>query len=64
MAKSNGASAQLPVAESRAKSFRRSALATLGETGRTGFTVLAVVERSKTSLATFTDSAARLNTCD
>ena len=31
----------------------RSALAILGETGRTDFTVLEVVERSKTSLRSF-----------
>ena len=39
--------------ESRAKRFMRSALAILGETGRTDFTVLEVVERSKTSLRSF-----------
>ena len=33
--------------------FMRSALAILGETGRTDFTVLEVVERSKTSLRSF-----------
>lgn len=37
----------------RAQSFMRSALAILGETGRTDFTVLEVVERSKTSLRAF-----------
>jgi AcrR family transcriptional regulator len=42
-----------PVAESRAQSFMRSALDILGETGRTDFTVLEVVERSKTSLRAF-----------
>lgn len=40
-------------AESRANSFMKSALAILGETGRTDFTVLEVVERSKTSLRAF-----------
>jgi AcrR family transcriptional regulator len=40
-------------AESRAKRFMKSALAILGETGRTDFTVLEVVERSKTSLRSF-----------
>jgi AcrR family transcriptional regulator len=39
--------------ESRANSFMKSALAILGETGRTDFTVLEVVERSKTSLRAF-----------
>jgi len=39
--------------ESRDKRFMRSALAILGETGRTDFTVLEVVERSKTSLRSF-----------
>lgn len=39
--------------ESRASRFMRSALAILGETGRTDFTVLEVVERSKTSLRAF-----------
>lgn len=39
--------------ESRANRFMRSALAILGETGRTDFTVLEVVERSKTSLRAF-----------
>ncbi|MGE2734336.1 TetR/AcrR family transcriptional regulator [Mycolicibacterium vaccae] len=39
--------------ESRATRFMRSALAILGETGRTDFTVLEVVERSKTSLRAF-----------
>ncbi len=39
--------------EARAQSFMRSALAILGETGRTDFTVLEVVERSKTSLRAF-----------
>ena len=39
--------------DSRANRFMRSALAILGETGRTDFTVLEVVERSKTSLRAF-----------
>jgi AcrR family transcriptional regulator len=39
--------------ESRASRFMRSALSILGETGRTDFTVLEVVERSKTSLRAF-----------
>jgi len=39
--------------ESRANRFMRSALAILGETGKTDFTVLEVVERSKTSLRSF-----------
>ena len=39
--------------ESRASRFMKSALAILGETGRTDFTVLEVVERSKTSLRSF-----------
>ncbi|MBB2990393.1 AcrR family transcriptional regulator [Mycolicibacterium iranicum] len=39
--------------ESRATRFMRSALDILGETGRTDFTVLEVVERSKTSLRAF-----------
>ncbi|WP_409370748.1 TetR/AcrR family transcriptional regulator [Mycolicibacterium sediminis] len=39
--------------ESRATRFMRSALAILGETGRADFTVLQVVERSKTSLRSF-----------
>ena len=37
----------------RARRFMRSALDILGETGRTDFTVLEVVERSKTSLRAF-----------
>src|SRR5258705_13936662 len=37
----------------RASRFMKSALAILGETGRTDFTVLEVVERSKTSLRSF-----------
>ena len=47
------AGASTPAAESRAQSFMRSALSILGETGRTDFTVLEVVERSKTSLRAF-----------
>lgn len=39
--------------ESRATRFMKSALAILGETGRADFTVLEVVERSKTSLRSF-----------
>lgn len=39
--------------ESRPARFMKSALAILGETGRTDFTVLEVVERSKTSLRSF-----------
>jgi AcrR family transcriptional regulator len=45
--------ADAPEEESRANRFMRSALAILGETGRTDFTVLEVVERSKTSLRSF-----------
>jgi len=41
------------VTEARGKRFMKSALAILGETGRTDFTVLEVVERSKTSLRSF-----------
>jgi AcrR family transcriptional regulator len=41
------------VKEDRVARFMRSALAILGETGRTDFTVLEVVERSKTSLRSF-----------
>jgi AcrR family transcriptional regulator len=40
-------------AESRAAGFMRSALAIIAETGRADFTVLEVVERSKTSLRAF-----------
>jgi AcrR family transcriptional regulator len=40
-------------AQARATQFMRSALDILGETGRTEFTVLQVVERSKTSLRAF-----------
>ncbi|GAC1398111.1 MAG: TetR/AcrR family transcriptional regulator [Mycobacterium sp.] len=39
--------------ETREKRFMKSALAILGETGRADFTVLEVVERSKTSLRSF-----------
>jgi len=39
--------------DARPKRFMKSALAILGETGRTDFTVLEVVERSKTSLRSF-----------
>ncbi len=53
MAKPNGAGAGPPVAGSRAESFMRSALDILGETGGTDFTVLDVVQRSKTSLRAF-----------
>lgn len=42
-----------PDADSRANRFMGSALAILGETGRTDFTVLEVVERAKTSLRAF-----------
>jgi AcrR family transcriptional regulator len=55
MAKSTGSSPD-PVGvetESRVSRFMKSALAILGETGRTDFTVLEVVERSKTSLRSF-----------
>ncbi len=50
MAKPNRSGASSPVAASRAESFMRSALDILGETGGTDFTVLDVVQRSKTSL--------------
>lgn len=40
-------------AEPRTVRFMKSALSILGETGRTDFTVLEVVERSKTSLRSF-----------
>jgi AcrR family transcriptional regulator len=55
MAKSSGRSTETVGAEteSRERRFMRSALAILGETGRTDFTVLEVVERSKTSLRSF-----------
>ncbi|KWX66171.1 TetR/AcrR family transcriptional regulator [Mycobacterium sp. NAZ190054] len=47
------ATVQKDGSDSRASRFMRSALAILGETGRTDFTVLEVVERSKTSLRAF-----------
>jgi AcrR family transcriptional regulator len=55
---SEGASAGTPESvaadpESRVARFMRSALSILAETGRTDFTVLEVVERSKTSLRSF-----------
>lgn len=59
MAKSSTRSAQgatvagAPDEESRPARFMKSALAILGETGRADFTVLEVVERSKTSLRSF-----------
>jgi AcrR family transcriptional regulator len=55
MAKSSGRSTGTVGAEPepRERRFMRSALAILGETGRTDFTVLEVVERSKTSLRSF-----------
>jgi AcrR family transcriptional regulator len=55
MAKSSGRSADAAATEPepRERRFMRSALAILGETGRTDFTVLEVVERSKTSLRSF-----------
>lgn len=43
----------IPDVDSRPARFMQSALAILGETGRTDFTVLEVVERSKTSLRSF-----------
>jgi AcrR family transcriptional regulator len=49
-ARSSGASTD---ADPRPTRFMKSALAILGETGRTDFTVLEVVERSKTSLRSF-----------
>lgn len=48
-----GADAGTADDESRATRFMKSALAILGETGRADFTVLEVVERSKTSLRSF-----------
>lgn len=45
--------ADAEASESRQVRFMKSALAILGETGRTDFTVLEVVERSKTSLRSF-----------
>ncbi len=55
MAKSSGRPTETVGAETepRERRFMRSALAILGETGRTDFTVLEVVERSKTSLRSF-----------
>jgi AcrR family transcriptional regulator len=55
MAKSGARSTETVGAEAepRERRFMRSALAILGETGRTDFTVLEVVERSKTSLRSF-----------
>src|SRR5438046_1763709 len=55
MANSTGRSTETvgEEAEPRERRFMRSALAILGETGRTDFTVLEVVERSKTSLRSF-----------
>ena len=56
MAKPTGRSPDTAVGvdtESRTSRFMKSALAILGETGRTDFTVLEVVERSKTSLRSF-----------
>ena len=55
MAKSSGHSPGTAGAdtEPRERRFMKSALAILGETGRTDFTVLEVVERSKTSLRSF-----------
>ena len=50
---SGAADASASDEESRANRFMRSALAILGETGRADFTVLEVVERSKTSLRSF-----------
>ena len=55
MAKANERSPEAVRADpdSRASRFMRSALSILAETGRTDFTVLEVVERSKTSLRSF-----------
>jgi AcrR family transcriptional regulator len=55
MAKANDRSRDALSADpdSRENRFMRSALSILGETGRTDFTVLEVVERSKTSLRSF-----------
>jgi hypothetical protein len=50
IAKSNGQAAVRPNAEERVSRFMKTALAILGETGRTEFTVLEIAERSKTSL--------------
>ena len=55
------AGAPTPAAESRAQSFMRSALAILGETGRTDFTVLEVVERfSKRLTVADTDESSEM----
>ena len=53
MAKATSSPAVGAEPESRATRFMKSALAILAETGRTDFTVLEVVERSKTSLRSF-----------
>jgi AcrR family transcriptional regulator len=53
MAKPSGRSPVAVDTEPRERRFMKSALAILGETGRTDFTVLEVVERSKTSLRSF-----------
>lgn len=55
MAKSNGRPQTAARADTveRVSRFIKSALAILGETGRTDFTVLEVAERSKTSLRSF-----------
>ncbi|WP_263993198.1 TetR/AcrR family transcriptional regulator, partial [Mycolicibacterium fallax] len=55
MAKATGRAARptTDADDSRPTRFMKSALAILGETGRTDFTVLEVVERSKTSLRSF-----------
>ena len=52
MAKPTGRTTDVDT-ESRASRFMKSALSILGETGRSDFTVLEVVERSKTSLRSF-----------
>lgn len=53
MPKPSGPAPDAVDAEPRERRFMKSALAILGETGRTDFTVLEVVERSKTSLRSF-----------
>jgi AcrR family transcriptional regulator len=53
MAKPSGRTPDAVDTEPRERRFMKSALAILGETGRTDFTVLEVVERSKTSLRSF-----------
>ena len=53
MEKATSDSAARVDTETRERRFMKSALAILGETGRTDFTVLEVVERSKTSLRSF-----------